>query len=429
LEIEMTMFQKMMLAPLMAILFATASAVSGWWVIGQQEAALEQLSKEYLDTRRIVDELRFRLATARADAYSLFSVQSNLDDAKAKIERSKVVTSLATTAKMVDDAQRRATELDYAIFKAANKSINDYSKKVERAINIAPVDINAGIAAMMSTDDQYKATIASVEVATTAVSKAAADSLDGGRQSAARSKMIMLASGAIAVLAAFILAWIICRRFSQRISAIIGALNRLANNDVSVRIPDEGKDEVSQVANVLERMRIEMLSIISNRHWASKNVSTTSSGLLHGDSGFCSRTKGRVSSSQETASLADQLGGAVLQSAENAGQASVLANSASGVAVKGRDTVNQAVGTMSETQELSKKIADIIGAIDAIALQTNSLVLNTVVEAARVGERGREGLQALPPRSADHHMSELIAAKYAAADTTVSSQIRTQQHY
>ncbi|MCA3020389.1 MAG: hypothetical protein ING62_17275, partial [Rhodocyclaceae bacterium] len=142
----MTMFQKMMLAPLMAILFATASAVSGWWVIGQQEAALEQLSKEYLETRRIVDELRFRLATARADAYSLFSVQSNLDDAKAKIERSKVVTSLATTAKMVDDAQRRATELDYVIFKAANKSINDYSKKVERAINIAPVDINAGIA-------------------------------------------------------------------------------------------------------------------------------------------------------------------------------------------------------------------------------------------------------------------------------------------
>jgi hypothetical protein len=49
--------------------------------------------------------------------------------------------------------------------------------------------------------------------------------------------------------------------------------------------------------------------------------------------------------------------------------------------------------------------------------------------AARAGERGREGLQARPPRSADHHMSELIAAKYAAVDTTVSSRIRNQQRY
>ncbi|MFM7462046.1 MAG: methyl-accepting chemotaxis protein, partial [Burkholderiales bacterium] len=191
----------------------------------------------------------------------------------------------------------------------------------------------------------------------------------------------------------------------------------------------EGKDEVSQVASVLERMRLEMLSIISNRHWASENLSTTSFGLLHGDSNLCPRTNGQASLSQETASLAGQLGGAVLPSAENAGQASVLANSASGVAVKGRDTVNQAVGTMSETQELSKKIAEVIGAIDAIAFQTNGLALNAVVEATCVGERGCEGLQALPPRRADYPMSELIAAKYAAADTTVSSQIRTQQHY
>jgi methyl-accepting chemotaxis protein len=44
---------------------------------------------------------------------------------------------------------------------------------------------------------------------------------------------------------------------------------------------------------------------------------------------------------------------------------------------------------MSEIQDSSKKIADIIGVIDAIAFQTNILALNAAVEAARAGEQGR----------------------------------------
>ena len=44
---------------------------------------------------------------------------------------------------------------------------------------------------------------------------------------------------------------------------------------------------------------------------------------------------------------------------------------------------------MGEIGVSSKKIVDIIGVIDGIALQTNILALNTAVEAARAGEQGR----------------------------------------
>ena len=44
---------------------------------------------------------------------------------------------------------------------------------------------------------------------------------------------------------------------------------------------------------------------------------------------------------------------------------------------------------MTEINESSKKIADIIGVIDEIAFQTNLLALNAAVEAARAGEQGR----------------------------------------
>src|SRR5690348_3953581 len=44
---------------------------------------------------------------------------------------------------------------------------------------------------------------------------------------------------------------------------------------------------------------------------------------------------------------------------------------------------------MTEINEASRRIADIIGVIDEIAFQTNLLALNAAVEAARAGEQGR----------------------------------------
>jgi len=85
----------------------------------------------------------------------------------------------------------------------------------------------------------------------------------------------------------------------------------------------------------------------------------------------------------------EQLTSTVLQNADNAQQASVLATTASGVAKKGSAVVGKVVATMDEISKSSTKIADITGIIEGIAFQTNILALNAAVEAARAGEQGR----------------------------------------
>uniref|UniRef100_UPI000AD12C14 methyl-accepting chemotaxis protein n=3 Tax=Burkholderiales TaxID=80840 RepID=UPI000AD12C14 len=76
-------------------------------------------------------------------------------------------------------------------------------------------------------------------------------------------------------------------------------------------------------------------------------------------------------------------------SADAARQANQLAASASEIAVRGGQVVDQVVHTMQEIHRSSQKINDIIGVIDGIAFQTNILALNAAVEAARAGEQGR----------------------------------------
>jgi methyl-accepting chemotaxis protein len=114
----------------------------------------------------------------------------------------------------------------------------------------------------------------------------------------------------------------------------------------------------------------------------------------------------------------EQLSSTVKQNADNAKQASQLALSASAVAIKGGEVVNQVVSTMKDINDSSRKISDIIGVIDGIAFQTNILALNAAVEAARAGEQGRgfavvaTEVRSLAGRSADaaKEIKSLISA-------------------
>jgi methyl-accepting chemotaxis protein len=97
----------------------------------------------------------------------------------------------------------------------------------------------------------------------------------------------------------------------------------------------------------------------------------------------------QASSLEETASSLEQITGTIQQNADNAQQANQLAVNSREVAEKGGDVVGRAVHGMGEINTSSKKISDIIAAIDEIAFQTNLLALNAAVEAARAGEQGR----------------------------------------
>lgn len=77
------------------------------------------------------------------------------------------------------------------------------------------------------------------------------------------------------------------------------------------------------------------------------------------------------------------------ENAERAGQANTLARDACRVAEEGGKTVQDVVLTMGAITESSRRISEIMGVMDGIAIQTNLLALNAAVEAARAGVHGK----------------------------------------
>ena len=82
-------------------------------------------------------------------------------------------------------------------------------------------------------------------------------------------------------------------------------------------------------------------------------------------------------------------GTALRDSAQQARQASRLSQDADAAAQRGAAVVAEATGAIEGIDQGSRRITDIVAAIDRLAFQTNLLALNAAVEAARAGEQGR----------------------------------------
>lgn len=136
------------------------------------------------------------------------------------------------------------------------------------------------------------------------------------------------------------------------------------------------------IARWFARALIEVSSIAEAVASASQQLAAAAEELSSG-------AQEQASSLEETAASLEQITSTIQQNADNAQQANQLASNSRDVAEKGGEVVGRAVHGMAEINSASRKIADIITAIDEIAFQTNLLALNAAVEAARAGEQGR----------------------------------------
>jgi methyl-accepting chemotaxis protein len=175
------------------------------------------------------------------------------------------------------------------------------------------------------------------------------------------------------------------------IEAEIKTLVQNANaGDLTHRMDVDGKSGVfAEIGKGINQLTENMSEVVSLVQSAATEVARGAVEISQGNSDLSQRTEEQASSLEQTASSMEQMTSTVKQNADNASTASQLAKAARDQADKGGTVVGQAIRAMTDINDASKKIVDIIGVIDEIAFQTNLLALNAAVEAARAGEQGR----------------------------------------
>ncbi len=199
-----------------------------------------------------------------------------------------------------------------------------------------------------------------------------------------------------AVVLSLTLLSIFSLQFSRSIIRRLGAeplelselAKRIAHGDLGTRFDAQNIPHGS-VADAMVIMRDTLRDTVSSIRESSGSVANASSQIASGNQELSSRTERQAARLQQVASSMEEMNSIVRQTADRARVVSQLADDASQVAQRGGASVKRVVSTMSEIQDSSRKIAEIINVIDSIAFQTNILALNAAVEAARAGDQGR----------------------------------------
>ncbi len=143
---------------------------------------------------------------------------------------------------------------------------------------------------------------------------------------------------------------------------------------------------------------------------ATTSIRNGANEISHATDDLSHRTESQAATLEETAAALDELTASVKSAADGARSVENTMEAAKKEAEVSGEVVQSAVSAMTEIEQSSNHISQIISVIDDIAFQTNLLALNAGVEAARAGEAGKgfavvaSEVRALAQRSSDAAM-------------------------
>ena len=201
----------------------------------------------------------------------------------------------------------------------------------------------------------------------------------------------LLSFGVGALIMCIVLVTVFPSVIGKRLTRILDMIEDISKGegDLTKRLDDDGKDEIGRIASAFNEFVDKIHDVLVAVKMASTDIVFASEEIASGNTNLSQRTEEQASSLEETASSMEEMTGTVKQNAESAAEAKRLAEANRERAIVGADVVMKTVDAMSEINQASTRIGDIISTIDGIAFQTNLLALNAAVEAARAGEQGR----------------------------------------
>ena len=173
------------------------------------------------------------------------------------------------------------------------------------------------------------------------------------------------------------------------VTQIAEGLERLAEGDMTCRLDAAFTQDLDGIRRNFNETATKLEATLQV---VGKNASAIEAGsaeIRSASDELAKRTEQQAASVEETAAALEEITSSVRDASRRAEDAGDLVDRTRIGAEQSGEVVKKAVVAMSNIENSSREISNIIGVIDEIAFQTNLLALNAGVEAARAGEAGK----------------------------------------
>jgi methyl-accepting chemotaxis protein len=200
-----------------------------------------------------------------------------------------------------------------------------------------------------------------------------------------------------------LLSVIISKSITQPISQISQAMQRLAKGDFTTKVDALGRDEIGQLGAGLNDTTDSLSDLIKQVEsscilikQSTQSAAATTVQTLDGVNRQKDQTEALAAAVHEMSMSAQDVADTADKTADNS-------RSANSDALNGREIVDSTIGkinlvssqmgglltTISQLEQDTEEVENILNVISNISDQTNLLALNAAIEAARAGDQGR----------------------------------------
>jgi len=207
----------------------------------------------------------------------------------------------------------------------------------------------------------------------------------------AREDLLPIA-GALLALAAYLLV-AQARFMSGGIARLVRVTDRVASGELVTvshkQAAETDRHDSARLWGSIMRMNENLAIIVRQVRSSAEMIESGAGTIAEGGHQLSERTQEQAASLEETASGMEQLASSARQNAEHCARAAELAGASREVAADAARRMQDAAATMAEIDASSRRVGEILSAVQGIAFQTNILALNAAIEAARAGHQGR----------------------------------------